>query len=286
MRDQCMTERRERGSLENVSVSSFDMSRGGIIVVAIAASLCGGLAFAQNSQPQVSPPQDTQPQGSQPQSPQSQSAQPQNSQSPSDPVSAVVGAWELSNADHDKTCHLNFRADTAAGGYKIEIDKSCPNVFPSTKDITAWAVDNYGSLRLLNAQGEAVIELSEVESGMYDGFTPEEGRYILQAAAAARVRSTDDMIGDWAIARGTGKPICMLTLASTAAAAGSDNLALKIKPGCDVLITRFGPTSWHMDNGELVLQSARGQTWRFEENDTNTWQRVPETADPILLVRQ
>jgi hypothetical protein len=41
-----------------------------------------------------------------------------------------------------------------------------------------------------------------------------------------------------------------------------------------------------MDNGELILQSARGQTWRFEENDTNTWQRLPESADPILLVRQ
>ena len=41
-----------------------------------------------------------------------------------------------------------------------------------------------------------------------------------------------------------------------------------------------------MDNGELVLSSARGQTWRFEENDLNTWQRVPETPDPVLLVRQ
>jgi Protease inhibitor Inh len=271
MRDPRMTERRQRGSLENVSVSSFDMSRGGIIVLVMAASLCGGLAFAQDT-----PRQDTQPQDS----------QPQISQSPNDPVTAVVGAWELSNADHDKTCRLNFRADTVSGGYKIDIDKNCPNAFPSTKDIAAWAVDNYGSLRLLNAQGEAVIELSEVESGMYDGFTPEEGRYILQAAASALVRSTDDMIGDWAIARGTGKPICVLTLASTAAAAGSDNLAVKIKPGCDGLITRFGPTSWRMDNGELVLQSARGQTWRFEENDTNTWQRVPETADPMLLVRQ
>jgi hypothetical protein len=34
------------------------------------------------------------------------------------------------------------------------------------------------------------------------------------------------------------------------------------------------------------LLSARGQTWRFEENDVNTWQRVPETDDPVLLVRQ
>jgi hypothetical protein len=253
-----------------VSVSSFDMSR--IVVVAIAASLFGGAALAQDAQ------QPTQ-----------QPAQPPQNNPQSDPVAAVVGAWELSNADHDKTCRLNFRADAAPGGNKIDVDKNCPSVFPSTKDIIAWAVDNYGSLRLLNAQGEPVIELTEVESGMYDGFTPEEGRYVMQsaaAAAAAPVRSADDMIGDWGIARSTGKPICTLTLASTAAAAGSDNLALKLKPGCDVLVTRFGPTSWHMDNGELVLQSARGQTWRFEENDTNTWQRLPESADPILLVRQ
>ena len=246
------------------------MSRGGIVVVAIAASLYGSAALAQDTQPPA--PQPAQ--------------QPQNP--PSDPVAAVVGAWELSNADHDKTCRLNFRADAAAaaGAYKIDVDKNCPNVFPSTKDITTWTVDNYGSLRLLNAQGEAVIELTEVESGMDDGFTPEEGRYVMQSAAAAPVRSADDMIGDWSISRSTGKPICTVTLANTAAAAGSNNLALKVKPGCDVLITRFGPTSWHMDNGELVLQSARGQTWRFEENDTNPWQLLPESADPILLVRQ
>ena len=86
------------------------------------------------------------------------------------------------------------------------------------------------------------------------------------------------------MARGTGKPICTLTLANSPA--GADTFTLKIKPGCNALVTRFGPTSWRMDQGELVLLSARGQTWRFVENDANTWQRVPETADPVLLVRQ
>jgi hypothetical protein len=252
------------------------MNGGRIIVVAIAASLCGGGAIAQDTPPQSPPAQSQQPQDS----------QQQNPQPSSDPVATVVGAWELSNADHDKTCRLNFRADAVPNGHKIDVDKNCPNVFPSTRDIAAWAVDNYGSLRLLNAQGDAVIELTGVESGMYDGFTPEEGRYILQAAAAAAVRTADDMVGDWGVARSTGKPICTLTLANTATVAGGDNLALKIKPGCDTTIIRFGPTSWRMDNGELVLQPAKGQSWRFEENDANTWQRLPESADPILLVRQ
>jgi hypothetical protein len=208
----------------------------------------------------------------------------EDAQPPSDPVSAMIGAWEFSNADHDRVCRFNFRADPAAGGYKLDIDKNCAGVFPTTKEIVGWAVDNYGALRLLDGSGAAVIELTEVESGIYDGFQPGEGRYVLQSAAAAPVRSADDVAGEWAIARGTGKPICMLTLANNPA--GADSLALKVKPGCDSFVTRFGPAAWRMNQGELVLLSARGQAWRFEENDANTWQRVPETADPVLLVRQ
>ena len=251
------------------------MNRRVVILLVIAVELCAGGAIAQDAQKGAPAPGVTSPDNPPPGSPPSNPA--------GDATNAMIGAWEFSNADHDRICRFTFRADTVPGGSKIDIDKNCPNLFPSTKEITAWAVDSYGSLRLLDARGNAVIELTEVESGMYDGFTPEEGRYILQAAAAAPVRSADDVAGDWAIARSTGKPICVLTLANSPA---GDALALKIKPGCDALVTRFAPTAWRMDQGELMLLSARGQNWQFEEEDTNTWQRVPETADPILLVRQ
>jgi hypothetical protein len=236
------------------------MTRGIIIVAAVASSLCGGGALAQDT------------------------PTPNN-----DAAAAMTGAWELSNADHDKTCHFVFRSDAVPGGFKIEIDKNCATVFPTTRNIIAWAMDGYGNLSLLDAQGNAVIELTEVESGIYDGFTPEDGRYILQSAATAAVHSAADMAGDWAIARGTGNPICRLTLANTAATgtgASPDTFGLRLKPGCDVMVTRFGPTAWRMDQGELVLLAARGQSWRFVANDANTWQREPETADPVLLVRQ
>ncbi len=249
-----------------MSVRSF------AIYATIAASLCGNSAVAQDTQLKTDQPPSAQP------------ASPQPPNGLSDAANAVLGAWEFSNADHDKICRFNFRADAVAGGYRLDIDKNCPNLFPSTKNIVAWSVDKYGSLSLLDAGGTAVIDMTEVESGMYDGFTPEEGRYILQTAAAAPVRSADDMVGDWTIARGIGKPICSLTLANTPA--GANVLALKVKPGCDPLVTRFGPTAWRMEQGQLVLLSARGQSWQFEENDAKTWQRVPETADLILLVRQ
>ena len=249
------------------------MSRAGIIVMAAAASLICGLALAQNT------PQND----AQKATPDASGAPPQASGN--DPVHNMIGTWEFSNADHDKICHFTFRADTVPNGYKLDIDKNCGNLFPSTKNMVAWSVDNFGSLRLLDAGGNSVVDLSEVETGMYDGFTPEEGRYVLQAASSAPQLSPSDIAGDWAVTHGAGKPSCVLTLASDSLA--GDILMLKVKPGCgDASVTRFGPTGWRMDEGELMLMSPNGQSWQFEQNDNNTWQRVPDSSVPVLLVRQ
>ena len=194
------------------------MYRFGIIVMTIAASLFVGSAVAQN------PQQDAQ--NAAPSAP-PDAAAPQNSAG--DPVHNMIGAWEFSNADHDKICHFNFRADTAPNGYKLDIDKNCPSLFPSTKNMVAWSVDNFGSLRLLDASGNSVVDLSEVETGMYDGFTPEEGRYILQAATSAPQLSASDVAGDWAVTRGAGKPICILTLANNSLV--GDVLAPAVRAG-------------------------------------------------------
>jgi Protease inhibitor Inh len=260
--------------------ASLTRMRGGALALfaAIGVAIGSGAALAQDVKP------DAQAKPDQPQdlaAPQTQNPQ---ARSGEDAVNAMLGAWEFSDADHNRICHFTFRGEAASGGHRVDVDKGCVSLFPSTKNILGWALNNYGDLSLLDSHGEAVIELSQVESGMYDGFSPAEGRYVLQTAASAPVRSADDMVGDWAVARSTGKPICTLTLANNPAAGGA--LALRMKAGCDPLVTRFNPNAWRMDQGELVLLSARGQSWQFEENDPNTWQRVPESADPILLLRQ
>jgi hypothetical protein len=208
----------------------------------------------------------------------------QTSQDMSDNAKAIVGAWEISNADRDKICPVIFGADPAPGGFKLSADRNCASVFPALKDMVAWAMDADGTLRLFDSAGRAVLEFTEVDGGIYDGFRRDEGRFIMQSAAAATVRTAAEVVGEWAVARGTGKPICHLTLTDTAAE--SDRFALKLKSGCDAFVKNFGPATWRMENGELVLYSPRGPAWRFEANDANTWQRVPDSSDPVLLVRQ
>ncbi len=200
---------------------------------------------------------------------------------------SVLGKWEISNADRDRTCIVTFRPDPSGGAFKIELEKSCAAQMPEVKDAVAWTIGGLDLVRLIDAKGKAVMEFTEVESGTYEAQRPGEGVFFMQSAAVAASPvglAADQMAGDWNLVRGSGKSVCTITLTDTAA--GQDNFTLKLKPGCDAFVTRFGPASWYMDRGELVLKSAKGQFWRFEESDPVNWTRVPEGREAISLVRQ
>jgi hypothetical protein len=228
----------------------------------------GGQAFAQVVTEPVAPPEQTQ------------------SAAPRDFVKSVLGAWEFSTSARDKLCGITLKGDTGPGGLRLDIGKDCVALFPFIKDVVGWRFAENDFLRLLDAQGQPVLEFSEVEMGLFESLRPGEGVLFLQNAASAgpAPRSTDQMTGNWTIVQGAGKSICGLTLSDRPS--GPDGFALRLKPGCDASVTRFGPTVWQMDRSELVLMSPRGETWRFEETDPKTWQRIPERAEPVLMVKQ
>jgi Protease inhibitor Inh len=205
----------------------------------------------------------------------------------SDAFKAMIGKWEISNADRDRICAITFRADPSGSVFKLELDKACPVQMPEVKAVVAWTIGGLDLVRLLDAKGKPILEFTEVESGIYEAQRPGEGIFFMQNAAAAAGPvglAANEMAGDWGVVRGSGKTVCTITLTNTAA--GPDAFALKLKPGCDAVVTRFGPAAWYMDRGELVLKSKGGQFWRFEESDPVNWQRVPEGREPITLVRQ
>lgn len=198
----------------------------------------------------------------------------------------MIGQWELSTAERGKTCVVTLKADTIPQGLKLELEPDCATALPFTKNIVAWSIKGLDIVRLQDAAGQAVIDLTEVESGILEGRRIGEGIYLLQNLAAARAltRSMDQMIGDWSMVRGGGAAICGLTLTNTEASA--DNFAVFLKPRCDAAVASFAPTVWRLERGELLLMSARGETWHFEADDNAQWRRVPDAADPLFLVRQ
>jgi hypothetical protein len=198
----------------------------------------------------------------------------------------MIGQWELSTTERSKTCVVTLKPDTTPQGLKLELEPDCATALPFTKDIVAWTIKGLDIVRLQTPAGEPVIDLTEVESGIFEGVRSGEGVYILQNLAAARslAKSMDQMIGDWSIVRSNGRAICGLTLTNNEA--GPDNFQLFLKPRCDPLVANFKPKEWRLERGELLMMSASGEVWHFEADDNAQWRRMPDMADPLMLLRQ
>lgn len=209
-----------------------------------------------------------------------------SAQNASDLAQQMIGDWELATAGRDRTCAVALKGDNARGGNKLELETGCGDALPFTREIAAWTIKGVDIVRLQDAKGDAVLDLTEVENGIFEGVRPGEGVFILQNLAAARAltRSTDQMIGDWSVMRGIGKTICGITLTNNEA--GSGAFQAFVKPRCDPSFAAFAPTSWRLERGELLLISTNGEIWRFEADDNAQWRRVPDSAEPLLLVRQ
>lgn len=203
-------------------------------------------------------------------------------------ASDMIGQWELSTAGRDKTCVVTLKSDATPQGMKLEMEKGCGEVLPFTKAIATWSVKGLDIVRLQDAKGQSIIDVTEVESGIFEGTRSGEGVYLLQNLAAARAlsKSTDQLIGDWTMVRGNGNAVCSLTLTNTPVDGSQDNFQVFLKPRCEPAVAAFAPVMWRMDRGEIQLVSAKGEIWRFEADDNAQWRLVPDTADPLIMTRQ
>ena len=197
------------------------------------------------------------------------------------PPRGRFGSWARRCVSRGPLC------DATPQGLKLELEPGCAKALPFAKDITAWNIKGLDIVRLQDAAGQSVIDFTEVESGIFEGVRQSEGVYILQNLAAARslAKSMDQMIGDWAMVRGnSGNAICGLTLTNNDA--GNDNFQVFLKPKCDPTVATFAPTQWRLEHGQIMLMSDRGETWRFEADDNAQWRLVPDSADPLIMLRQ
>jgi hypothetical protein len=200
-----------------------------------------------------------------------------------DAAKAMIGAWEISNAAKDKLCAVAFKAEAVVGGLKLDFDPPC-TAFPSLKDVAVWAMGPNDNVRLLDGKGVVVLDFAEVESGMYEAERKGEGLYFLRSQAAIRATtvSPEDLFGDWTLLQEIDKPLCKITLSKETA--GEDIYKIVVKPGCVPVVAGIGLATWRLEANELMLIGRTG-TWRFSESDASTWERIPPSTDPMLLMK-
>jgi protease inhibitor Inh len=103
----------------------------------------------------------------------------------------MVGTWELSNAERNKTCTATFKNTRSPVGWRLEFDKNCAAVFPVIASAAGWTFPDGDLLRLIDAEGRTLTEFSEVEDGIYEAPTPGIGVLFLQNPEAAARKPED-----------------------------------------------------------------------------------------------
>jgi hypothetical protein len=195
---------------------------------------------------------------------------------PSDAAKDMVGDWEISNAARDKTCPISF---------KLDLDGVCGTAFPALKDVVVWAMGPNDEVRLLNSKGAVILDFMEVEAHMYEAERKGEGLFFMrtQDAIKAATVTPEQVFGEWILLKEFEKPLCRLTLSN--ASAGGESYKITVKQGCDPSVADVELSTWRLDSDGLLL-TGRGGSWRFSESDATTWERIPASSDPLVLMRQ
>ena len=92
---------------------------------------------------------------------------------------------------------------------------------------------------------------------MFEAERKGEGLFFMrtQAAIKAATVSPDQLFGDWTLLKEFEKPLCKLTLSN--ASAGGESYKVVLKGGCDASITGFGPSTWRLQDNELIFPAVR-----------------------------
>lgn len=202
-------------------------------------------------------------------------------------VRALASNYQLADASGERKCPVALEVKAAPGGYALAIDRAtCTPLFGYLAEVTAWKPAPAGGIYFVGSGGMIVAEFTEGVGGVYEAIRERDGVYFLanlHFADPAAAPQTADMLGEWNLSRPNGPALCRITLLEAPVA--EERYGIKTASNCDGAITAFGPVSWQLDRGDLILFSAKDERLRFGRNDDGIWAKVPDRPRPLLMTR-
>lgn len=201
----------------------------------------------------------------------------------------LASNYQLTDAIGERKCAITLEARAVSSGFALAFDRAVCVVFAHLTDVAAWQPAPAGGINFVNAKGAVITEFSEGVGGVYEAIRENDGVYFLTNLRIADTSETQpaDLIGEWNLSRPGGPTICRITL--TNEAAGDNRLAVRVAPGCDGAITAFGPATWQLSSGDVILYSKDGELIRLGKNEEGVWSRVPDQKQsrprPLLMSR-
>jgi len=190
------------------------------------------------------------------------------------------------NADREKTCSVTFGTTPPRSGKRVDFDPALREGCSRHPGDAGWRPPTTTtSCGCSDAQGNAVLEFSEVESGIFEA--PKPGEAILfhpdPTDLGCAAKTAEQITGDWTIVRRTGQRVCGMTLSNTAA---GEEFVVRLQPPCDRVITSFGQPLADGPRRDRAAPRKTASPGASRRAKTPRWQRVPQTASPLLMVRK
>ncbi len=194
---------------------------------------------------------------------------------------ALASNYQLADAVGERRCPIALEPKTTPGGFTLTYDRTvCRALFPHLADVAAWQPAPAGGINFVTAKGAVITEFTEGVGGTYEAIRDNDGVYFLTNLKIADTAETnlDDVVGDWNLSRPDGPTLCKISL--TRDVAGNNRFAVVVAPGCDSAIVAFGPATWQLSNGDVVLYSKENEVIRLGKNWEGVFARVPDQKNP------
>ncbi len=228
---------------------------------------------------------------------------PARANAPSAAVTQLQGAWELSSQGGARKCRLTLRTTETKGGRAVGFPGPCRRALPVLNRISAWTVSDDGFVRLMDANGIAVITFADDAAaqkltGSADGAVYEfdslgrPRRYVARPAGPAAPRVAYDpakapaketIPGTYGLIRYGGQEACRMSLGTQPGSADGRFLASFPTRCRDKGLQVFDAVAWRYSGGKIHLIARRGHEMTLVPTGEGTWQKDPPGGAELTI---
>lgn len=239
----------------------------------------------------------------------------------SNPLS-IIGQWDITLADSNRSCRMTFRADSTGGPTGISMPAGCKRALPILANVGTFDVSTADHIALEDQAGKPVLDFAGDGRLSFIANGPEGETYHLIAISGAYVQGQrmaqatpaktpgfqtvesskaaaestampsritaaikpGDLGGRYAVLRDGNKDTgCMITL-DDKSRAPKGGFKATLAPACrDQGIVIFDPMGWQLIGGHMVLTARKGHTTHLELQQDGTWEKDPKEGKALGL---
>lgn len=208
-----------------------------------------------------------------------------------DPVIAgMAGPFILEQGSGGPQCRVELSTEAAIHAFAIIIPETCFADFPVLTEVAGWTMLEDGTLRLTDALGKKLYELTEIESGLFQMSEP-PGFSMVNVDESDFTESQpiemfpEQRAGTYVLSQIEAADLARCEVTLLAEPGGEDWYRATLDASCPPELSRFEIIGWRPQADGIMLIGKPGEIGVLSESDTGPLEGKIEPNLTLRLVR-